>query len=142
MPLGEGDSPKLKPLTEVGSGSVQERQKALLSEIIEKRNGVFGGEMTDGDLLSFSESVRVKLQESATLTQPANSNLKEQFASSPDLDQGLTNAVVSALDAHTSLSTQFLNSETVRDHFKAFMLGPGRLYETLREQYVADATKI
>ena len=31
--LGEGEKPKLDPLTEAGSGSVQERQKALLNEI-------------------------------------------------------------------------------------------------------------
>ena len=60
--------------------------------------------------------------------------MKEQFASSPDLDQGLTNAIISTLEAHTSLSTQILNFETFRYRFKAFSLGRGRLYETLREQ--------
>ena len=41
MPLDEGENPKLEPLTEVGGGSVQEKQKALMSEIIKKVNDLF-----------------------------------------------------------------------------------------------------
>ena len=41
MPLGDGETPKLKPITEAGSGSVQEKEKALLAEIIEKVNDLF-----------------------------------------------------------------------------------------------------
>ena len=104
MPLGEGDNPKLEPLTEVGGGSVQEKLKALMSEIIQKVNDLFGGDTTDGDQVSFVDCVAVKLRESATLTMQANNNTKEQFANSPDLDTGLMNAIIAALDAHTSLS--------------------------------------
>ena len=38
MPLGEGETPKLEPITEAGSGSVQEKEKAFLAEIIQKLN--------------------------------------------------------------------------------------------------------
>ena len=41
MPLGEGENRKLEPLTEVGGGSVQEKQKTLMSEIIKKVNDLF-----------------------------------------------------------------------------------------------------
>ena len=71
----------------------------------------------------------------------ANNNTKEQFANSPDLDTGLMNAIIAALDAHTSLSSQALNSEVVRNGLKAILLGPVRLYETLREQSVYDGAK-
>ena len=135
MPLGEGE--KLQPITEVGGGSVQEKEKARLSEIIEKLNGLFGGDTTDGDQLSWVDCVAVKLRESETLTQQASNNTKEQFSSSPDLDRGLMNAIISALDAHNSLSTQALNSETVRSGLKSILLGPARLYETLRAQAVS-----
>ncbi len=30
MPLGEGETPKLEPLTEAGSGSVQEKERAYM----------------------------------------------------------------------------------------------------------------
>ena len=35
MLIGEGQAPQLEPMTEAGSGSVQEREKARLREIIE-----------------------------------------------------------------------------------------------------------
>ena len=44
--LGEGEKPKLDPLTEAGSGSVQKRQNALLNEIIEKLNTLFERQLT------------------------------------------------------------------------------------------------
>jgi type I restriction enzyme R subunit len=135
MPLGEGE--KLKPITEVGGGSVQEKEKARLGEIIEKLNTLFGSDTTDGDQLSWVDCVAVKLKESATLTQQASNNTKEQFANSPDLDNGLMNAIISALDAHNSLSTQALNSESIRNGLKSILLGPARLYETLRAQAVS-----
>jgi hypothetical protein len=45
---------------------------------------------------------------------------------------------MSALVAHTAMSTQALGSETVRDGLKNVLLGPARLYETLREHGRAD----
>ena len=71
----------------------------------------------------------------------ASNNTKEQFANSPDLDSGLMNAIIAALDAHTSLSSQALNSEAVRNGLKAILLGPKRLYETLREQSATEGAK-
>ena len=45
--LGEGESPKLQPLTEAGAGSVQEKEKARLEEIIAKVNDLFEGDPSD-----------------------------------------------------------------------------------------------
>ncbi len=50
--------------------------------------------------------------------------------------------MMSALEAHTAMSTQALSSETVREGLKDVLLGPAKLYEALREQTVADATKV
>jgi type I restriction enzyme, R subunit len=47
-----------------------------------------------------------KLLESETLRQQAANNTKEQFANSPDLNAKLLNAIMSALNAHTTMSTQ------------------------------------
>ena len=44
------------------------------------------------------------------------------------------NAIMDALDAHTAMSTQALDSETVRDGLKDILLGPAQLYEALRSQ--------
>lgn len=140
MPLGTGDNPKLEPITEAGSGSVQEKQKAWLSEIIKKVNELFEGDLTEQDKLVYVNNViKGKLLESETLKQQAANNTKEQFANSPDLKTEILNAVMSALEAHTAMSTQALSSETVREGLKDVLLGPAQLYEALREQPPVDA---
>lgn len=133
MTLLGGDNPKLEPITEVGGGALQEKQKALLNEIIQKVNDLFEGELTDQDKLVYVNSViKGKLLESAVLKQQAASNTKEQFANSPDLKAALIDAIIEALDAHTTMSTQALGSESVREGLKDVLMGPARLYEALR----------
>jgi len=135
MPLGEGETPMLKPITEAGSGSVQEKEKALLNEIIEKVNDLFDGDLTDQDKLVYVNNViKGKLLESKTLRQQATSNTKEQFANSPDLKSELLNAIMDALDAHTSMSTQALNSDKVQSGMKDILLNHARLWESLRDK--------
>jgi hypothetical protein len=57
MVLGEGKQPKLSPLTETGSGSVQEKEKARLTEIISKVNDLFDGELTEDYKLVYVNNV-------------------------------------------------------------------------------------
>lgn len=115
-----------------GSGSVQEKQKAYLNEIIEKVNDLFKGELTDNDKLVYVNNVIFgKLLESKTLVQQALNNSKEQFANSPDLDETLVNAIIDALDAQNLMSSQALSSEEIRKGLKAILLGPAKLYEAL-----------
>jgi type I restriction enzyme R subunit len=49
------------------------------------------------------------------------------------------NAIIGALEAHTATSTQALGSKTVRSGIKDVLLGPARLYESLREQAVGES---
>jgi len=133
MSLGAGNTPKLAPITEVGSGRVQEKETAYLSAIIEKVNDLFEGELTDQDKLVYVNKVIMgKLLESSKLQQQAANNSREQFANSPDLNSELLSAIMSALDAHTLMSTQALNSATVRQGLKDILLDHARLWETLR----------
>ncbi len=143
MPLGEGENPKLDPITEAGSGMVHEKEKAYLNEIIARVNDLFQGDLTDNDRLVYVNNVIMgKLLESATLVQQATNNSKEQFANSPDLKAELMNAIINALDAHSVMSSQALGSESVRDGLREILLGPAKLYETLRKQVEFEATKI
>lgn len=108
---------------------------AYLSEIIERVNDLFQGELSDEDKLVYVNQVlRTKLLESPTLRQQAASNTKEQFANSPDLKTELTNAIMSALDAHNAMSTQALESEHVRANLRDILLSYTGLYEALRAQ--------
>lgn len=135
LPLVNGEYPKLSPLTETGSGEVQQKEKVYLAEIITKVNELFEGELTEDDKLIYVNHVlKGKLLESDILVQQANNNTKEQFANSPDLANELMNAIMDALSAHTALSKQALDSEKVRGGLKDVLLGPARLYESLRER--------
>jgi len=106
----------------------------LLAQIIEKLNGLFSGDLTDQDQLIYVNDVLMgKLLESEVLRQQAASNTKEQFGNSPDLTTELLNAIMSALDAHTAMSTQALNSADVQRGLKDILLNHAGLYEQLRE---------
>ena len=138
--LGQGESPKLNPLTESGGGSVQEKEKARLEEIITRVNDLFEGDLTGGDQLVYVNNViKGKMLESVTLVQQAANNTKEQFGNSPDLNNELVNAIMDALAAHTAMSKQALESERVRSGLRDILLGPAQLYESLRER--AEAAK-
>jgi type I restriction enzyme R subunit len=129
---GKGDY-KIAPMDAVGSGALQDKQHALLAEIIEKVNGLFEGQLTDGDQLQYvNGAIKSKLLENETLVQQAGGNSKEQFANSPDLKNALMHAIMDALEAHSTMSTQALGSERVRDGLKDILLGPAQLYEALR----------
>lgn len=51
------DAPKLDPITEAGSGNVQEKEKAWLNEIIEKVNNLFDGDLTEQGKLVYVNNV-------------------------------------------------------------------------------------
>lgn len=128
------DSPvPLPTISEAGAGAVQDREKARLAEIIEKVNDLFTGELSETDRLTYVTSViKGKLLESAVLRKQAQSNTKEQFAASPDLPRANQDAIMAALDAHTAMSTQALNSPAIQKAMLDILLSYGALYEDLR----------
>ncbi|MBL8918200.1 MAG: hypothetical protein JNJ54_05030 [Myxococcaceae bacterium] len=133
MMLSQGENPKIEPLTEAGSGSVQDKKKARLAAIIEKLNELFQGDLTDDDQLVYVDKViKTKLLESTTLIEQAANNTKEQFAASPDLEKELVNALMAALEAHETMSAQALGSEKVRTGLKNILLNYAGLWEALR----------
>jgi type I restriction enzyme, R subunit len=135
LALVDGEYPKLTPMEGAGSGQVQEKEKAYLAEIIAKVNDLFEGELSDDDQLIYVNNViKGKLLESKTLVQQAANNTKQQFANSPDLSHELMNAIMDALAAHSTMSKQALESDKVRTGLKDILLGPGQLYEALRER--------
>jgi len=134
LPLTCGpDAPRLAPVTDVGAGQVQDKQKAYLSTIIAKLNDLFEGDLTDDDRLVYVRDViKGKLLESPVLRTQAANNTREQFANSPDLKTELLNAIMAALEAHTVMSRQALNSELVRSGLRDVLLDHVGLYEALR----------
>ena len=136
LDLKQGETPKLPAMDEVGTGAVQDKDKVLLDEIIQKVNGLFEGELTDDDQLVYVNGViKGKLLENEMLAQQAASNSKEQFSNSPDLVKAITDAIIDAFDAHTKMSTQALGSQRIQDGIKDVLLGPAQLYEALRKRH-------
>jgi type I restriction enzyme R subunit len=141
--LSEGETPKIAPVGDVGSGAVQEKQKALLAEIIAKVNDLFVGDLTEGDQLVYvNDVIKGKLLESDALVTQAANNTKAQFAASPTLDDAILDAVMDALDAHQTMSRQALDSATVRAGLKSILLGPAQLYEALRGRVETDGAPV
>ena len=122
----------LKPITELGSGQLQDVEKLRLDEIIQRLNDLFAGDSTDEDKVAWVSHTRSKLMENDTLKSQADSNTKEQFRHSPDFDAALMDAIIDGLDAYTGLSKQALENEAIRRRVKDLLLGPDRLWERLR----------
>ena len=121
------------PPTKPGEGSVQEKEKALLSQIISKLNDLFQGELTDEDKITYVGTViKNKLLNSEKLQRQAASNTKEQFSSSPDLMPEQLDAVISSLDAHQSMSAQVVNDQTLQRRMLELLLNNFNLYEDLK----------
>lgn len=131
---GEGTSVG-RAFEETGSAEVRDKQKALLAEIISKVNDLFEGELTDDDKLIYVNNViKGKLMESEILAEQAANNTKEQFANSPDLANEILYAIMNALEAHTTMSKQALESEKVRHGLRDILLDHAGLYEDLRSK--------
>jgi len=112
-----------------GDGSVQEKEKALLSAIIAKLNELFTGDLTEDDKVIYVGTViKGKLQEQAT------NNNKEQFSNSPDLVRAHQNAIMDVWDAHQEMSTQALNNPDLQRRMLELLLGNFNLWESLRER--------
>ena len=137
LTLGEAEGEyKLDPMTEPGTGQVQDKEKIKLSQIVQKVNDLFEGELTEDDKLVYVNNVLMgKLLESDLLMQQAANNSKEQFANSPDLSTELMNAIMDAFEAHSTMSKQAIDSDKVRQGLKHILLGPAELYEALRSKW-------
>ena len=133
----DGDQPAdpLAPVTETGSGKVQDTHKLRRAAIIAAINDLFEGEVTEGDAVTYVDGViKGKLMESSTLRAQAAANTQEQFANSPSLHDELMNAIMDAMAAHQTMSRQALNSEMIRARMLSTLLGPGELWNILRAQ--------
>ncbi|RKG91343.1 hypothetical protein [Corallococcus terminator] len=98
-------------------------------------NTLFEGDLSDDDKLIYVNSVVMgKLLESSTLVQQAANNTQEQFANSPDLRREIENAIMDALEAHTLMSKQALNSQAIQAGIKDILLNHAKLWEALRSR--------
>jgi type I restriction enzyme R subunit len=137
--LSDGEAMPITTIIDGGTGEVQDTQKVALRDLIAKVNELFMGELTPGDKLVYvNDVIKGKLMESEKLAEQAANNTKEQFAASPDLANELLAAVMDALNAHTEMSKQALDSASLREKMKSVLLGPGMLWEGLRARQLTQ----
>ena len=138
--LATGEPVAIYATEDIGSGQVQDKTKVALAELIAKVNDLFEGDLTPGDKLVYvNDVIKGKLMESEKLAEQALNNTKEQFDNSPDLDKELEGAIIDALEAHSAMSKQALDSPALRADLKAVLLGAGRLWQGLRAKAAGAA---
>ncbi len=132
LQLASGE--KVKPI-QAGGGQVYDKEKAALEEILRKVNDLFSGEISEHDKLVYvNDVIKGRLLDCEELVIQAVTNTKEQFASSPDLEKKIEEAVMDALTSFTSMSKQALESAKIRLELKEILLGPVGLYEALKKK--------
>ena len=124
---------KLQPISETGTGQVQNQRKTLLDAIIAKLNYLFEGQLTDSDKLVYVNNVlKGQLLESELLQQQAASSSKEQFA----------NSIINALDAHPAMASKALNNAALQLNLMDLLLNQAGLWEGLRERAAAEVDSV
>jgi len=132
--LGAGEAEALRAMTQTGTGQPQDKHMMRLAEIVKALNDLFDGEVTEGDAVTYVDQViKGKMMENEALRAQAQANTPEQFANSPDLRDALMTAIMDALDAHQAMSSKALGSEAVRTRILTTLLGPGELWQNLRQ---------
>jgi len=140
---GDGDAPKLSGMAEVGSGSVQDKDKARLDEIIARVNDLFEGQLTDDDQLHYVNGfLKSHMLASEELQVQAMANTKAQFDNSPTLQREFLDAVMDSDTAFDTMSRQVLASERLREELLKILLGPGDLYGALRRKAGANEAEV
>ena len=122
LALGEDEQEnKLKPITGLGAGGVQEPNPVTLAALIHELNKLFEGELSDADLLGYANHIKGKLLENETLARQAAMNSKEQFALG-DFNAILLDNVIEGLDRYHEMAGQVMGDERIRKTFAGILL--------------------
>ena len=121
----------LRPVAFTGSGSPHDPEKVYLSELIKELNELFEGELTDADVINYTNSIRDKVLESPTLRKQALVNTKDRLIISPDFEREFTKAVIGQMGINQKMSEQILNDREKRLRFSSLVID--LIYKMLRE---------
>ncbi len=137
--LEAGEPSPLRPYEATGSREPRDRERAYLSELIEKLNEAFGKEITDKDKVAFVVHISEKLRDNEVVMDQVRNNPMDQ-ALKADLPSAATRAIVEAMGTHQRLAKRLLSDEVSRDLFLRViyeMLSKdvaGELIEAAREE--------
>lgn len=126
-----GSGEALRPVAFTGAGTPHDPEKAYLSELIKELNELFEGELTDADVINYTNSIRDKVLESPTLRKQALANTKDRLIISPDFEKEFTKAVIGQMGINQKMSEQILNDRDKRMKFSSLVID--LIYKMLRE---------
>ncbi len=111
-----GETPTLQPITENGMPKPKDKQKAYLSDLVEKLNNAFGKDISDTDKVALAIHVSEKLRGDAVVMAQVENNPKEQ-ALKANLPQAAVQIIVGAMQSHQAMATKLLSDEATRGVF-------------------------
>ncbi len=112
LDLASGDIIKLKPTLDAGSGSAQDDEKKQLAEIVGVMNDLFGGDVSESDMVGYITTLKGKLLENEDLAAQAANNSEAQFALGT-FKEAMTDAVIDSQESHNKIADQMLKDERV-----------------------------
>lgn len=128
---GDEETPSLHGLTGVGSGGArQDPQLELLSEVVARINELFGSEFADPQIEGFIVAAAGMVEEDPRIVDQIDHNALDQFMTSPELRESLTDAAVLNEGAFGKL-TGALTGENARADELIRLIG-GYLYQARR----------
>ena len=135
--IAKGDSvkltltqgPGLDPITAIGSGTIHEKHRSALEEIIAKLNERFGDKYGPGVVAGTMSNIVVHLAHDETLANQARVNTAQQFSESPALPKAFIDAVMGVRDQTPQLVYDLFNDPDLYGELSKAL--PAMLYEHL-----------
>jgi len=115
--VAEGDT-TLKPLTDVGSGKPHDPEKKRLSEIIDRLNDLFGGEVQDQDKLHWINGLTDRVERNEEVLAQVRTHTPEQVMHGR-YPKYLTDILLESMGDNSTLTTQALEDD---DKFRELAL--------------------
>ncbi|MFI8776547.1 type I restriction endonuclease subunit R [Brachybacterium paraconglomeratum] len=134
---GDEETPGLHGHVDVGSGGArQDPQLELLSEVVARINDLFGSEFTDPQIEGFVIAAAGMAEEDPRIAEQIDFNAQDQFLSSPDLRETLTDAAVLNEGAFGKLTGALTGESDRADEF--IRLIGEYLYQSRRLRTIED----
>lgn len=124
--------PGLDPITAIGSGTIHEKHRSMLEEIIGKLNDRFGDKYGPGAVDLTVNHIVGKLAVDYDLARQAEVNTPQQFAESPALPKAFAKAVVEVRDETPLLVDDMLSDSSLFAELSKAL--PAMLYEFLKDK--------
>lgn len=112
LDLASGETTKLAPVSEAGSGRALTDEQRRLAEVVETMNDLFAGELTEADLVGYVTTIQGKLMENETLAEQAANNSEQQFAMG-DFKDILTDIIIEGQEGHNTIADQLLKDDRI-----------------------------